>query len=364
MDSGLDFAINSDPVVRLAFFSGLGAVVLTLLLILQIVILRVLYRRNERHRNAFMSKWSGLLTECALGKNNSLNLPVIAEEEVVFFLAYWNHQYHSLSAVARQQLNSLAIEINIGATVRQMLHKGRNADKLLATIGIGFFGNKTDILVLRKLLVSERPIDCLHAANAMLRIDAETLWEVLPAMVRRSDIPTAGIAFVLMEVGPEKVSPVLADMLTRVFQVVPQQRIRQRDVVRLIMLAVTALPSVVNPCLRNILDITEDDEVKAACLKVMRDPADLKKIREYVRNPNWRVRVQAATALGSMGEENDLTILIGMLTDSQWWVRYRAAQAICSLPFVTTDYLEGLKKTLSDGFAINMIDHVLSERAL
>lgn len=356
--------MSSDPVVRMALWSGLGAVVLTLLLILQIVTLRVLYRRYERRRKAFMVKWGGLLTESSLGQSTPVRLPALAAGEVVYFLAYWNHQYNSLNDEARKQLNSLARTIDIEQAVRRMLRQGNNAEKLLATIGIGFFGTKKDIPALTKLLESERPVDCLHAASAMLRIDAGTLSEVLPIIARRSDIPTAGIAIALKEAGPESVSPVLADMLERVLHPKPRQRIRRRDVVRLIMLAVTAQPSIINPYLREIMKKTEDEEVIAACLKVMRDPLDLDRIREYVTHPNWSVRVQAASALGDMGEKKDLKLLLQLLSDAQWWVRYRAAQAISSLPFVTAEYLGGLKNTLSDSFAIDMIDHIISERTV
>lgn len=359
----MDSAISSDPVVILAFRSGLGAVALTLLMLLYIGLLRVLYRRRERRKREFMSKWGSLLSESALTDDRPIRLPAIEDGEVIYYLAYWNHQYISVSDTARARLNALAASIDIGPAVRRMLHKGSSAEKLLATIGIGFFGNKTDIPALKKLLVSERSIDCLHAASAMLRIDAATLYDVLPILARRSDISTAGIANVLKGVDMESVSRVLGEMLEGVLHAEGQQRIRRRDIVRQVMLTATALPSVVNPHLRKIMDSTEDDEVLTACLKVMRDPQDIDRIRGYVAHPNWGVRVQAATALGDMGEEKDMTLLLQLLSDSQWWVRYRAAQAISALPFVTRSTLEELKKELSDGFAIDMLDQIISERA-
>lgn len=364
MDSGLDFVINSDPIVELAFKGGLGAVALALLMLLQIVALRIFFRRNERRKREFMYKWQDMLTESSLAQNIPLQLPPIYPGELVCFLSYWNHQYNSLSSEARKQLCELARTINIGQDVRRMLHKGSNAEKLLATIGIGFFGNETDLSTLRKLLVSERSIDCMHAAGAMLRINASTLSEVLPVMARRSDLSIAGMANFLEQLDPEKVSLALVSMIKRLQQVEPQQRIRRRDVVRLIMLSVTGVAHIMNPFLREIRDKTEDDEVLAACIKVMRDPVDLKKIRNYVGHPNWRVRVQAATALGEMGDYKDLSFLLQLLSDPQWWVRYRAAQAISSLSFMTVEYLEEIKKTLNDAFAIDMLNQIISERAL
>lgn len=363
MDIGLDSAISSDPVVRMALWSGLGAALLTLFLIVQIVVLRVLYRRYERRRKAFMAKWSGLLTESSLKGDSPVCLPEIADGEVAFFLAYWNHQYNSLSDEARRRMRFLAWEVKIEQAVRKMLHKGNNAEKQLAIIGIGFFGSRKDIPALKKILISDRPADCLHAAGSMLRIDAEALSEVFPIIARRSDIPTAGIAIALKELEPAHVSSVLADMLKKALDANPRQRVRRRDIVRLIMLTSVAQHSVVRPYLLEILDKTKDDEVITACLRVMRDPLELPRMREFFNHPNWHVRVQVASALGEMGEEKDLKILFKLLSDSQWWVRYRAAQAISALPFVITSHLEGMKKLLGDEFAIDMVDHVIAERA-
>jgi HEAT repeat protein len=359
----LDFAINSDPVVRLAFWGGLGAVALTLLLLMQIVFLRLKHRRNARRRREFMSKWDQLLTENVLVNKSPLRLPAIPDEDVVRFLAYWINLHNSMRGQARERLDSLARTIDIEKIVRRMLQNGSNAEKLLATIGIGFFGNKTDIPELKKLLVSERPIDCLHAASAILRLDAGALGDVLPIIAWRSDISTASIASILQEQDMDGVSLLLAEMLGRVYRdVEPHLRMRRRDIVRLIMLASTAQPSVVRPYLLEILDKTNDDEVITACLKVMRDPLELPRMREFINHPNWHVRVQIASALGEMGEEKDLMLLIRLLSDSQWWVRYRAAQAISALPYVTTSHLEGMKSLLGDGFAIDMINQVLAER--
>jgi hypothetical protein len=74
------------------------------------------------------------------------------------------------------------------------------------------------------------------------------------------------------------------------------------------------------------------------------------------------VRVHAVSALGDVGEEKDLELLTHLLSDPQWWVRYRAAQAINHLPFVTAGDMEEIKKHLSDGFAIDMLSQVISER--
>lgn len=323
-----------------------------------------MYLRNERRKKAFLSIWRSLLNESALPSFGHAQLPVawrlpaIAKRDITFFLSYWNHLQNSVRGETRGQLNILARSTGMDHAIRRMLREGSNAEKLLAIVSLGYLGEKSDAVALKELLTSNQPIACFHAARALLRIDPNTLGELMPIIAQRNDLPTASIANILKEADPDMVSPILSSMLRHAFleEAAPQYMIR------LIEITVAAHPSFVHLSLRMIMDKTEDTEVLAACLKVMRSPDDLAKIRQLISHPNWRVRVHAVSALGDVGEEKDLELLTHLLSDPQWWVRYRAAQAINHLPFVTAGDMEEIKKHLSDGFAIDMLSQVISER--
>lgn len=325
--------------------------------------LRVAHMRNERRRHEFLSVWRSLLNESTLPLLASSQLPVawrlpaIAEKEVITFLSYWNYLQSSVRGETRERLNGLAKISGMDRAARRMLREGDSAEKLLAIVSLGYLGEKSDQAALKKFLTSDQPIACLQAARALLRIDPEILGELMPVIVRRTDLPTASIANILKDVGADIVSPVLANMLRHDFL----EEATCQHMIRLIALTVAAHPSVVHLSLRMIAEKTEEVEVLAACLKVMRAPGDLVKIRQFIRHPNWQIRVHAASALGDMGEEKDLELLIHLLSDPEWWVRYRATQAISRLPFVTLGDLEDIKKHLSDSFAIDMLSQVISE---
>ena len=320
--------------------------------------------RNEWRKHEFLSIWRNLLNESTLPSVSQRQLPVawripaIAENDVILFFSYWNHLQNSVRGESRGRLNFLAQITGMDHAARRMLRTGSNAEQLLAIVSLGYLGEKSDTVALKKILVSNQPIACLHAARALLRIDPEALDELMPLIVQRNDLPTASIANVLKETDADTVSPVLALMLRHAFM----EEAPPRHMIRLIALTVAAHPSVVHLSLRMIMERTEDIDVLSACLKVMRSPADLVKIRQYINHPNWRVRVHAVSALGYMGEESDLEPLIHLLSDPQWWVRYRAAQAISHLPFVTTGILEDIKNRLGDSFAVDMLNQVISER--
>ena len=50
-----------------------------------------------------------------------------------------------------------------------------------------------------------------------------------------------------------------------------------------------------------------------------------------------------------------------LLTDSEWWVRYRTAKALCALPGVDMAHIHKLSTEHHDPFARDMLVHVLAE---
>jgi len=73
------------------------------------------------------------------------------------------------------------------------------------------------------------------------------------------------------------------------------------------------------------------------------------------------VRVQAARALGRVGERSDAERLVALLGDAQWWVRYRAAQALLELPALSRADLDALRASLTDRFAADMLSQAMAE---
>jgi hypothetical protein len=86
------------------------------------------------------------------------------------------------------------------------------------------------------------------------------------------------------------------------------------------------------PAARTIIESSHDPEVLAACLRLLKSAEDLPVVRACLSHEDSCVRVQAAAALGRIGEDDDEDRLVPLLSDREWWVRYRAAQALSRLP--------------------------------
>jgi HEAT repeats len=94
---------------------------------------------------------------------------------------------------------------------------------------------------------------------------------------------------------------------------------------------------------------------------VFADVEDLDTVREYLHHPSWQVRVQAVNVLGHLGSADDYACLTSLLSDPEWWVRYRAAQTLCTLPGIALSKLTLLSTQHDDPFARDMLVHVLAE---
>jgi HEAT repeat protein len=111
-----------------------------------------------------------------------------------------------------------------------------------------------------------------------------------------------------------------------------------------------------------LLDAGDHTDVLIGTLRIINDVGLLPQARPHLRHTDWRVRVQAAKLLGRVGEHADVNRLIPLLADAEWWVRYRAAQALAGMPFFSRTELELLRSNLSDRFARDMLSQVLAER--
>ena len=101
-----------------------------------------------------------------------------------------------------------------------------------------------------------------------------------------------------------------------------------------------------------------------ACLKSRHLPKNMGLLTPLTRSSSWQVRTQLARVLGSIVARGEEHILISLLSDDVWWVRFRAAQSLTRLPFLSNDELWRLRSMLNDPFAKDILDHVVADEKL
>lgn len=341
----------SDPLLALVFWTGIGVIVISLLMLAAVFALRIGLVLKQRRERRFMARWQPLFAQCVDSMPEQLS--PLAKADHYTFLKLLNHYYESLRGSSMHNLNLLAIATGMNVVARDMLMHRNMRARMIAVATLGHLGDKTRWSELRLLVNDPSPLLSLAAMRALLEIDAAaTLAWLVTVIGAREDWPLAKVAAILEDIGPDRVTLPLVTAAESAIENAPHQ------VPRLLRLLQVAHSDRVVPAVRRILRNTNDEQVIVAGLRLLRD---IEMVRSFATHPSWIVRVGAARALGSIGMPEDRKLLTNMLGDPSWWVRYHAAHALVALPFVRIDELQKIRAVLPDRFAADMLGQVIAE---
>ena len=340
----------ADPVLAAAYWTGIGALLLTLLLAAQIVRLRMALRRRERREARALARWRPVLNAAIVGEMPG-TLPRLARAERPHFIKLWVHLQASLRGEASVALNAVARRLGVEHDARAMLARGPRTERLLATLLLGHLGDRASWDTLRTLAESPDVTLSLSALWALVRIDPHAAAAYLtPLFITRDDWAMSHVAGILKEASAP-VAGVLADLLPTLPPGRLPRALRIAEALRI------DLPPAL---LADALASTDVDLITAA-LRIVATPGLRDTVRGLLAHPDWQVRVLAAKALGRIGDSSDVGRLVALLADREWWVRYRAAQAIADLPWLARAELDALQAGLTDRFAADILAQVIAE---
>jgi len=344
---------SSDWALDLVLRIGAGAFGLTFLLTLQTLLMRLLLILRERRRDRFLAVWKPLLMQSL--EEVPETVPAVAPGDAFTFLSIWNYLHESLLGEAREKLNRVARLAGADRLIHRMLRQGSVRRKLMAVTAVGRLGEKSVWPALERLTASSNTVLSFTAMKALVHIDAAAAMPTLVERIeKRDDWPLPRVAGILKEAGAGAVSePLAAAALSSA---------SPPGAARLVRYLEFASSAAALPAIHRILRSSHDERVIRACLHVVRDPGEADLVRSFVDHPDWLVRLDAAVALGRIGSEEDEPRLLALLDDSAWWVRYRAAEALASLPSVTPEKLERLREEQADRFARDILGQVIAER--
>lgn len=343
----------SDPYVAAAFWTGCGALLVTALLSLEIIRLRVLLRRRERYEKSVHDRWRPLLNAAIVGEAPQLPSK-LSRKELKPFLKLWLHLQFSLRGDAQEALNDIARTLHVDERARRMLADGSRAEKLSAVLVLGYLRDMLAWPELLELATGKDNLLSLNALWALLRIDPQTgLEKLMPSIVEREDWALTRIVSILREAGDDAHKAITA----------PIPDLSPEHLPHALRLAEAMRVSVPTLLLAQLL-LSDSSALQIAALRCMNTPESLPAVRSLLLHEDWRVRVQVAKALGRIGERDDVSGLVELLKDSQWWVRYRAAQALTGLPGLSLEDVHALRGILTDRFSVDMLDQVMAEKGL
>lgn len=335
----MGFGDSSDPVLHLVIQLGLGVLFTSFLMLGLVVLLRLRLSWEGRRREAFLKIWRPLMAEFATSEagvpKDWVPGKTVSRADTMNFLGLWLYYHESLQGEAKEHLNTLARQLGMEDRLQSMFRRGGLRERLFAITALGHMRAASEWKTLWQMTISSNPYLSLASARSMVLIDPKEAMPLLAPLIGiRKDWPSPKVASILMEAGTAAISQPLADAILSATPEAARRLIRYLTATR----TYDALPA-----LRRILRESEDPDILAACLRSLSEfsiPLDLPLMREYAAHESWFVRVQVATGLGKFGVREDEEMLLRLLDDPEWWVRYRAAQALAEFPGMTEERLD------------------------
>ncbi len=341
----------TDPILRFAVWVGLAAFGLTFLLILQIIFMRLRLKARERSAAATIALWRPILAATLTG-NRPETLPELTNEQVVEYFRLWLHFQISLRGDTRDALNRLGYRLGCHTIAMRLHDKGNRGEMLLAVLVLGHLKHEDAYDALLRRVGMEDRLLSMHASWALMQIDpARAVESMVPPLIMESNWPVREVVTVLSQ-AQLYCQPVLLSMLPR---------LDVRRLPRLLQVMEGLRLPLPAGELSALLD-HENVEILITALRITADPLLRSWVINLCRHANWRVRMQAARTLGRIGQPNDIVVLIDLMSDREWWVRYRSAEALASLPFLDKSQLNALADAAADRYAGDMLRQVLAEK--
>ncbi len=317
--------------------------------------MRIFSMLAERRSLNFRKKAEDWLIRLIAGEK--FEPPKIADRDLLDFLYLWIHFQEILRGESKQTLNQALSFFALEPKIHKMLIRGGFEEQLIAATTMGRAADKQAWDLLLVLLDKASPLMSMTAARALVLIDPVKASDIIvPLIIQHRDWMPSRLVLMLK----------LADPLFRqAFLMRLEYEVQQSPpyLLRLMRLIGAVQLNQPLPLTEKFLTTSDDPNLVVASLKLVCHPSELEFVRGRFSDENWSVQVQIATVLGKFGMPQDVPHLLSLLNSKQWWVRYRATQALIGLPFINRRTINRLIESRSDAFARDILLQVIAENA-
>ncbi|MCK7592303.1 HEAT repeat domain-containing protein [Pseudomarimonas salicorniae] len=346
--------MSADPALRLALLISLGVYALALAQLLGLAAMHVTERRRREAERRIRQKFGPVFIRAIEGVAQTP--PALPRRHPDLVLMLWLFYAESTRGDSIDRLRAVGREMGFSTYATRLLRRRRLGSTLLAAATLGWLGDASAWGALDALASRGGTRVSLLALRAMSHIDPQRATERLFALLpERRDWPDARLQALLQELPARPAGAALLQALARCSEGEAPRLLHLVDVLR---------PPGTWSAIRPMLDHDQGVDTLASALRVVDDPRAVQVVRGLAAHSHWVVRAKAATALGRIGGSEDRGLLMEMLRDPVWWVRYRAGQSLIRLPGIDAATLEPVLDTLQDPYARDMLQQLLAEKAL
>jgi HEAT repeat protein len=317
------------------------------------------YRRRrilrQQTRKRIIEQYRTALFDWIGGETPPLDPPG-RENEWRHLIALWNNLYEKVGQSEHDQLRKAADNLGLGEKAREFLDSNETDKRITAVITLGHLGDTDHLDRIEELTTSSVTILKMQSIKALTNLEPKrALTKIYDDLV---DNPNQSHNYYMdfcRTIDPAQLTRVTLDRLGSV---------ADETKPRLIPFLEFGKNKPVRTYLREQLNQVENPEILSACLKVLRKvgtPSDQILVAHHLSHSADFVRIQAARALGAIGNSEVVDELKQALSDSNWWVRCRAAESLVQLPTTNLDELKKLTAQLDDQDARQALQSAIDE---
>lgn len=341
-----------------AVTGALAAGIAVLLLFACALTLRTIHGLAKRQLLRLREQWWPIFAEVVSSERFAAgaSLPVLRRRHKKVLLREWSRFRSLVQGQATVSLNALAERLGLLALARRRMRRRSINDRLLAVRVLGQIRDRESWEAIDAMVEDPNIAVSVTAATALVDIDADrAIPRIIPLIARLARWPRTQVGRLLNHAGPDIVST----RLCREIADAPDD-----EAVRLLQYIESAYPGDINALAERLLKTRESPAVLAAALKSACGRICPERIAELARHEIWYVRMHAASLLGRAGKPEDLTALEPLLSDNEWWVRYRTAQAIVASPYIGPQALRRIAARQTDRYARDILLQAMAEKGL
>ncbi len=346
---------------------GFGTLGITGLLLIALFGLKLSKQRKTMREEKFLSLWQPGLMACALEDTPPKSLPNLRDDEAWLLIKLFVKLQTTLKGDPNQRLKRLGQQLGCANMARKMLKSKHRSEKVFGLITIAYMQEAEDWNLLMPYLNQSSNTLTLYASLGLLKIDASKAAPlVVTQLLKRPDVDLLTASSILKPFRKE-LHEALATHIIEVsqhassLQNLSSTDIRVIEITWLLKVAHALDMHISTGILLPFFHAQQPINLITGAMRLIKVPDALNALRKLALHSEWQIRNQVCLTLAKMGDASDIPLLTQLMLDPQWWVRYRAAQALIGSPFITREALKRLIADLPDRYARDMAQQVFAE---
>ena len=349
--------------VNAVYWTTLLLLVISFLLFMYIIIMRIRFEHEKYYKEKFRTKWRPIIFKWM--NNESVDIPKLSYKNRILMMQLWYSIRAHIHDESAGLLNEFAILAGLENTISSILtYRNLNDEnkkiglQLLAVHVATAINTEPVIIALTRAAASSNFRVSVAATCGLVYLNYEHAELAVISTLIRYKHWARYVAFQISKAGGAKILHLIGDQLDNL----PGEQARN-----LIALVELSDDKSLLPFLVKRLHRTGDSEEQAIIIRALArigEPLYKREIVPFLKSKVSFLRTQAAAAMGSLGSKDDLHRLYPLLSDPEWWVRYRVTQSILKIQPLTEDSLNELRSNITDQFGRDMLNHVYMEKSL